>query len=342
MRVTKSMLEQAVKANVINDSQLTPLLQFLRHANRTHPQLTMTNVLYYLGGMVAIGAMSIFMNLGWETFGGWGIFFIGLLYAGIGLIATKRFTSTNHLIAAGICATFVIVLTPLIIYGLQKGMGWWPDATPYRQYHAYIKWHWIFMELGTIAIGAALLWRYRFPFMLMPIAFTLWYMSMDLAPLIAQSAPSFSLRATISVIFGVVMIITAFIVDLRNRSDHDYAFWLYLFGVITFWGGLTSQSSNSELSKFIYCCINAGLIFIGVGIYRNVFVVFGAIGVAFYLGHLAQIVFKDSWLFPIALSAIGFSIIYLGILWQKHEKQLNATLSKYLPTSLQQLAEKRR
>jgi len=26
--------------------------------------------------LIAIGAMTLFMNLGWENFGGWGIFFI--------------------------------------------------------------------------------------------------------------------------------------------------------------------------------------------------------------------------------------------------------------------------
>jgi hypothetical protein len=46
--------------------------------------------------------------------------------------------------------------------------------------------------------------------------------------------------------------------------ESAYAFWLYLFGVMTFWGGLSSQSSNSQLSHFIYCMINVVMIFVGV------------------------------------------------------------------------------
>ena len=70
---------------------------------------------------------------------------------------------------------------------------------------------------------------------------------------------------------------------------------------------------------------------------RRVFVVFGALGCAGYLGYLANRVFADSWLFPIALSAIGLGIIYLGILWQRNEKRLSGRLRGHLPRALQEL-----
>jgi hypothetical protein len=33
------------------------------------------------------------------------------------------------------------------------------------------------------------------------------------------------------------MTLLAFRVDVRSRHSRDYAFCLYLFGVLTFWGG---------------------------------------------------------------------------------------------------------
>jgi AhpC/TSA family len=42
---------------------------------------------------------------------------------------------------------------------------------------------------------------------------------------------------------------------------------------------------------------------------RRVYAVFGALGISIYLGHLADVVFKDSLLFPFALSLIGIAII---------------------------------
>src|SRR5205085_9416042 len=139
-----------------------------------------------------------------------------------------------------------------------------------------------------------LLWRYRFPFMLMPISVTLWYVSMDLAPFLAGQdwRVAWELRKIVSLYFGLAMTLVAFWVDLRSRASRDYAFWLYLFGVLTFWGGLTSMNSNSELGKLAYFGINVLMILIGAVLGRRVFAVFGGLGVAFYLGHLSQKVFK--------------------------------------------------
>ena len=56
-----------------------------------------------------------------------------------------------------------------------------------------------------------------------------------------------------------------------------------------------------------------------------------------YLGHLASGIFEDSWLFPIALTAIGPGIVYLGILWQRHEVQITGRVQALLPQALREL-----
>ena len=180
------------------------------------------------------------------------------------------------------------------------------------------------MELGTLAVGAMIAWRYRYPFLQMPIAVTLWYMSMDIAAMLVGGWADYTLSALVSMYFGLCMTLFAFWVDIRSKKSGDFAFWLYLFGVMAFWGGMTSQHSDSELSKFIYLCINLLLI-----------------GSALYLGHLANEVFKDSWLFPIALTAIGLGIMYLGILWQKNEQAVTRRVRHYLPQGLSKLLAER-
>ena len=141
--------------------------------------------------------------------------------------------------------------------------------------------------------------------------------------------------------FGLATILLALWVDIRSRRSGDYAFWLYLFGVVAFWGGLTSQDSDSEWAKFAYFCINIALIGVGAVLNRRVFVVFGGLGAAVYFGHLAANVFEDSWLFPVALTAIGLLIIYLGIVWQKHEKTITRRLRSVLPAALRELLDAR-
>ena len=341
MKISLPILNKAVEAKILDKNQAEALYQFVKNQPEQEAAFNFTNILYYCGGLMAIGAMSLFMTLGWETFGGFGILFLSVLYAILGLCLAAKFHQSSHRIPAGICATFVVALTPLAIYGFQLGMGWWPDDSHYRDFHFYIKWHWIFMELGTLAVGLILVWIYSYPFMIMPVAVTLWYMSMDLAAMIAGQNADFELRAMVSMYFGLIMILIAFWVDLRSRHSLDYAFWLYLFGVMAFWGGLSSQSSNSELSRFFYLCINLFMIGFGVMLVRRVFVVFGAIGCTVYLCHLASQVFLNSTLFPIILTALGFLIIYLGTLWQKYESMMTTKAQSFLPKSIQELLQSR-
>ena len=339
MKITKKNLEDAVNENILTSEQSDKLFEFLSNQPNAGPKFDFTHVLYYLGGMIAIGAMTLFMTLGWESFGGLGILVISLLYAAAGLKLTNVFQSKRLDIPAGICGTFVIALTPLAVYGLQQALGVWPDDTVYREYHRYIKWHWLYMELSTLAVGVIIARKYKYPFLIMPIAVTLWYLTMDLTEMINGGDYSWELRKIVSMYTGLLMIALAFWVDIRTRSRADYAFWIYLFGVIAFWGGLSAQHSESELAKFGYFCINLAMIFIGVLLVRRVFVIFGAIGCTGYVGYLASTMFKDNWLFPISLTLLGLFVVYLGVIWQKNEPAITAKARHFLPSALRDMLE---
>lgn len=342
MELNRGLLKDATENGLISEHQAERLWKFLSERGKDTPGFHFTHVLYYLGGLIAIGAMSLFMTLGWERFGGWGLFFIALAYAGAGLWLTEIFLNRSRLpIPAGITASFVVVLTPLAVYGLQAALGWWAEGRVFREYHTHVDWRWVFMEFATLASGVVMLWRYRLPFLVMPIAVTLWYMSMDLTPFLFGEADSmWELRKLVSLWFGLLIVLLAFWVDIRTRHDKDYAFWLYLFGVIAFWGGLSMMQSDSELGKFIYLCINLMMIAVGAMLSRRVFAVFGGLGAAGYVGHLAYDVFKDSMMFPFLLTIIGLGVIYLGILWQRHEKEISSSLRGLLPLPVRELIER--
>ena len=342
MKITKSSLSAAVEQSIISAEQAEHLEAFLQNQPASGPRFDFTHVLYYMGGLISVAAMSLMMNIGWEAFGGFGIFFISVLYAGFGLKLVAAFQSRGYVVPAGIVAAFVVALSPLAIYGLQQGMGWWPDESTYQEYHRYVGWQWLYLEIGTLAVGVVIGWRYRYPFLVMPIAVTLWYLSMDMAAFLVGQRPDWELQALVSLYFGLIMMLVALWVDIRTRRGGDYAFWLYVFGVITFWGGLSMQTSDSELSKFLYVCTNVVLVAIGVLLVRRVFVVFGAMGCTYYLSYLAYTLFLDSWLFPIVLSALGLLIIFLGIKWQKHERSITQWAHRLLPAELRELLEARR
>ena len=349
MHITRAILTQAAERGVLSEEQSDALWDFLATRVAETPSFKPAHILYYLGGLIAIGAMTLFITMGWERFGGGGLFLIALCYIGITLAATEFLLRAKQLaIPAGITAALAVALVPLAVYGAQHMLGLWPTAEHsswgYREYHTRIDWRWVMMECATLIAGAIALWRYRLPFMVMPIAVTLWYMSMDIVPFLlgGPATEFFSPQGKrISMCFGAGMTLLAFYVDVRSRASKDFPFWLYIFGVLTFWGALSSLNSSSELSKFIYCLVNLALIAVGAMLSRRIFAVCGGLGVAGYLSHLASTVFKDSMLFPVALTVIGFAVIAVGVYWQRHEHELGVRLRAFLPAAWRELVEQR-
>lgn len=354
VRITRADVDRAAARGVISAEQAAALWASWSAGAVADaaPRFSITHVLYYLGGLIAIGAMTLFMNLGWEQFGPWALFGIAVAY-GIGcILASRSLAGRGLMLPAGILATLAIVLVPLAVWALQSAFGWWPPggaAEHYRAYHTHIDWRWITLEFATLIAAVIGLWRLRHPFMVMPLAVTLWYMSMDLARMIVfADRPGWNewqYYKDFSLVFGLGMLAIAVWVDFRARRSYaegrDFAFWLYLFGTLTFWGGLSAQNSNSEIGKLIYLLINVGMVALGAVLGRRVFAVFGGIGIAMYLGHLSHRVFRDSLLFPFALTVIGLGIVAAGIWWQRHEGRISAALRGRLPAAWRELLETR-
>ena len=171
MKLTRAMLDEAASQGLLDEGQAGRLWQFLQERAQHTPGFKPAHILYYLGGLIAIGAMSLFMTLGWETFGGAGLLFISLCYMVAAIGSVEWLRARGLVLPAGVLAAFAVVLVPLAVYGLQHVLGLWPAdraGTGYRDYHYYIDWRWVLMELTTLAGGAVVLWRYRMPFTVMP------------------------------------------------------------------------------------------------------------------------------------------------------------------------------
>lgn len=311
-------------------------------------RFSFSHVLYYFGGMLAIGAMSLFMTMAWDQFGAWGSAVLtGLYLFGAWQVAT-HFKDHRLFIPAGILGTLAVTLVPLLVWSVQVGLGLWPEggSSQFGHYHKYINWRWMTLEFSTLAAAAVMLWRLRLPFMVMPVAVTVWYLNMDIAHLLMQEHGwNWKFTRDVSLVFGLGTCALAIWVDLRSRlsadpeNRQDFAFWLYIFGTLMFWGGLSLRESDSEWGKAIYALINVGLVFWGAAIQRRVFTVFGGIGVAMYLGHLSWKVFPNAIWFSFALTLLGFAIIAAGVWWQRNEDRIRQHLVQWLPKALKPLGQ---
>ena len=131
------------------------------------------------------------------------------------------------------------------------------------------------------------------------------------------------------------MLFVAFQID--HRTEEDYAFWLYFFGMLDFWGALSSMSSDSEPRKIGYCALNLGFVVLSVLLRRRVFLVFGALGVNAYLVHLAWRVFEKSMVFPFVLTLLGLAIISAAVYYQRNRAAIELRIEGWVPLWLREL-----
>lgn len=300
---------------------------------------SISKLLYYFGAMIVISAMTWFMSLGWMVFGGGGIFLISVLYAILFVLAGARLWKKEELkIPAGLLITMAVCVTPLAIYGLEMFLGIFPqDSTDsYASFYSIIKSSWIWMEIGTIVAGLVALRFFPFPFLTAPIFFAAWFLSMDMIPLLVGREGSFEQKSWISLGFGILLLVIAYVIDLKKMPQ--YGFWGYLFGTLTFWGSLTSLCfAKGEIVLFFYLLINLSMMVISILVKRKVLMIFGAIGAFSYFSHLAYDLFENSILFPFVLTCLGLVLIYLGVLYQKNSEWIEKKILDSFPQGLRKL-----
>lgn len=344
LKLDQSDLKRAVMQGIITPAQAEQLWEMVRQRSGGRPRFDTAHVAWYFGALIIIGAMGWFMTEAFASYGGSGLLIVATVY-GIAFWLTGKTLWTQPLlrIPGGLLVTCAVCMVPLAVYGLQRMTGWWPDGATasYRGLHRWMRAEGLWLELATIAAGLLALRCVRFPFLVAPVAVALWYLSMDLVALLAPDGPvRWELRPWVSFWWGLAMLMVAWLVD--QRTERDYAFWLYLFGMVAFWGGLTFLESNTQLSAFVYFVINLMLVALSVVLQRRVFIVFGIVGVFGYLAWLAHEVFADSLLFPVVLTLAGVVIIYAGVQWQRHEAAIAATFERRFPQLVAALVPPRR
>ena len=116
--------------------------------------------------------------------------------------------------------------------------------------------------------------------------------------------------------------VAGFLVD--KRSQQDYAFWLYLFGVAAFWGGLSFMDSGGPWSRAVVFRGERPDDRVSTLLDRRVFAVFGCLGVAGYLSYLMFRLFHGSLFLPMALTVIGVGIIMATVAYQRNRGRIDA------------------
>jgi len=343
--ISPADLDAAADAGILDRQQVVALQAFLqtRQPSNAVPRFDLTHLFWYAGALIVIGAMGLFSTLAFDQMGGKALVATALVYALAFIWLGDRLWRRPGLRApAGLSIAVAVSMTPMAIFGLQSEFGLWPapfnDPGGYGAFYDWLNASWIYMDLGTVVAGCIALRFYPFAFITAIMAMAVWFLSMDLTPWIFhQEYFSWQMRCEVSAWFGLALILVAWALDLRRWAAGDIGFWLHLCGLAAFWGGLSALDSDNEVSRALYCLLNVVLVLLSVFLMRRAYAVFGAIGIAGYLGELADGIFANSLLFPFALSLIGIGVIVVGIFYLRHRQRIAARLQEVLPAGMQRL-----
>lgn len=330
MSITRGDLEELVESGVVDRATAARIQEWVdRRPESSRLRFDLAHAAYYLGAVVILFAMGWFTIESWQRYGGWSVAGIAVIYAGIFVILGESLWRRGWRTPGGLLLTAAIGMTPLFGFGVLEGLGLWPgrDTMSPESYWSAINGHRLTLHLATAA-AALLAMRLRpFAFHAAVLGAALLFLATDLGTLVLP-ATALHHRETVTLAAGLALIAVTYLVDHRTRED--YAFWLYLAGLVAFMFGAVSEIRETV----VFGAISLLFMFISVVIRRRAFMVVGAMGLFLYLTHLAAETFRDSLIFPVALSLIGLGFILGGVAYARRQDRVVGWLMDRLPAGL--------
>lgn len=352
MEFNEKDLLLAQKKGVISADVFVELLNFLRELHPvsdlppafepdSEPEVkpvkkkfTIENFLYYFGALLIIISLGWFTGNVWETFGAGGMLVLSISYFLIFTVIGNILWKKEKTIPGGLLYVCAVSIVPLAVWCFEKLIGVMPDNIHnYKDFHIWVRSGFIFMEIATIFAGLAFLKYRKFPFLTLPICYAMWYLSMDIVPLCVGNTgePTWIMRSWTSLVFSFLLVGAALKYD--GKYKEDFSGWLYIFGSTMLFFAVISVLSNYKLfgNEIVFLLFGLGsflYMITSILLQRKVFMVWGALGVISYLGHLAYSLFKDSAMFPLSLIVLGLLIIFGGMYYTKNCNAIETTLRR--------------
>lgn len=326
MKIRIEHLRSAEEHGTLAPGQADELWQNLGAQMADEPTFKLRFIIYYFGAMLMLLPFTFFVGPALLKMNEMGLFVLTTALAGGAFALGDYLKRIGRRIPAGIFGCVAVALVPMAAeLGLNAAGA--NFSVSYRDFHPGIDARRSLIELVTLMVAGGALWRIRESFLVLPAAFILWYMGMDLAQSVAMVNGSFSshVAQTYTLVYGLAILGGAYVLEQRTKQTlRDYSFWLWIFGTMAFSGALSFENSGGEWAQAGYAIINVSMIVVGGLVGRRVLAVFGALGAAAYLWHLCHNVFAHSVAFPLVVMAIGASLVWAATKWPKAEHWLRA------------------
>lgn len=331
--VTREDLVSAADRGAMSRQDVDSLWQELvsQHAAVTPEEPTsgfdIGQLAYYAGGVLVMIAMGWFMERAQAIFGAGGVVALAVAYAiGFSALGYKLYFKDKLRIPGGLLYTLAVLMTPIAVSAGIESLG---SLSSFGYDKAAL-----LAEIATGAAGLLVLSRVRVALVSATVWGALWFASMTVAELVTGSSYFFfssNHYLFTSMAIGAAIIAASFYIDSTLGRSEDYSWWGYLFGVAAFWVSLSMLDNGSEFGKLVYFLINVAMLLASVVLARRVFLIAGAVGSVYYVGHLLYTFFSDSLAFPFALIALGIGVIYLGVQYRRNQAAIDGFVIGLVP-----------
>lgn len=325
--ITHAALQRAMERGVISQTQLDALLSASRDVQSPPPPepieapeaFNAITVAYYIGAFVVLFGFGWFLLDRWRALGPSGFLLVTLVYGGLFLGTAFYLRRHGYSFAAAVATLLAVGMTPLITWSVLKLTGAWPEQIRNRcewvaPWVLGCRGKWMIIELTTILASLVALRTVRYALLMKPIAVALVILCVHLTEslfgyVFDSNAAGWAIVASASVIM-----VLGYLVDLQNDTEQDYAFWLYLPGLVAASVGMVLVWSFDRSLRHALVVIAIVTMAIAVYMRRRTFLAFGAAWFIWYLAFIAFDVFRNVVALPIVLATMGLLVI-LGAVW---------------------------
>jgi len=306
MNISKSVLQAAVEAKIIDALQAQQLWDFINK----HQSHGAVSLLFYIGGLIAILSVSLLLSPYMISLDGWWMLIIFSIYLAAAFVACSYFRRQHYPLPAALSLIFAIGIFPLWCSASYSII--FNQAALFSFLTIYSE-HQLMFQILTLLFSLGLILRYRYALLLIPILLQIWYFIYDL-----PYGQSFS---SASIVFAGLCILGLFILRQKNNA---YQFWLYTFIGFALWLAIGVELSNAnEGLWFLFLTLNILLLYASLAIDQAFFRLLSGIGVIIYAIHLFDLFIRQwQWPWVVVFSIfciLGLALLRLGVYIQQRQ-----------------------
>jgi hypothetical protein len=283
-----------------------------------------------LGVLLVIGAHAWWSTKGYQSMGIGIVLVLTLLWQAGFLWAAEWAKRAGYGLLESGFAAIVAFYTPLTIFSIERLLGLDLEDTDFAAFYPWISSGWVFMELGSIAVAAALLYHFRRPFLTLPLTLFTGFLLMDgTARLVGTGMDDEDVMKWVVLTGGIAIGLFAAFLDYRGWRR--FAFWPHLSSIWLVAWGLPFCTGEKTWSLFLVAAID---LLAGVWLARITYLAAGGI-----IGWIAISMNAHGALFPFILMGGGILFIVAAIWLAKADSPLRRWLdSRELPAPQRDLA----